>query len=356
LRLLKENPDDPRTYEVAINACIERGWSNRAAEYGKELIELDPGNEKGHLIILRDSGEMYSPFSLGAIAEIVESHGKQAPMVCSLVTKLCLDGDYSEEDDDDLEYEQSTFPGFEIEVKKSRTTEPWNDLNFMLDKYHKHTIDIDGEKRNFTQSVLVNSILPDIYKHDKFELAPNVDRIIKNIEKEDIFEHPAYKLVSAGYAATLARQSGIPKIIVALAVLNAFIDTDICPEQDIEDFRTEIILYEYEIILQLPQIKKYIKRFKKDFVDLYIHSADFFDNVLFYNENKMYSELDRRSYRYDRIDTRLILDWLGVDEYEARMAHGSDRPQNVPIRSEKIGRNAPCPCNSGKKYKKCCGA
>ena len=24
--------------------------------------------------------------------------------------------------------------------------------------------------------------------------------------------------------------------------------------------------------------------------------------------------------------------------------------------SEKVGRNAPCPCGSGKKYKKCCGA
>ncbi|HIC86576.1 MAG TPA: hypothetical protein EYP06_09830, partial [Desulfobacterales bacterium] len=22
----------------------------------------------------------------------------------------------------------------------------------------------------------------------------------------------------------------------------------------------------------------------------------------------------------------------------------------------KVGRNAPCPCGSGKKYKKCCGA
>ncbi|PWV59528.1 UPF0149 family protein [Plasticicumulans acidivorans] len=28
----------------------------------------------------------------------------------------------------------------------------------------------------------------------------------------------------------------------------------------------------------------------------------------------------------------------------------------TPIRSEKIGRNDPCPCGSGKKYKKCCGA
>ncbi|MBF0383805.1 MAG: SEC-C domain-containing protein, partial [Magnetococcales bacterium] len=26
----------------------------------------------------------------------------------------------------------------------------------------------------------------------------------------------------------------------------------------------------------------------------------------------------------------------------------------MPMRSQKIGRNAPCPCGSGKKFKKCC--
>ncbi|MXX03273.1 MAG: preprotein translocase subunit SecA, partial [Gemmatimonadetes bacterium] len=35
----------------------------------------------------------------------------------------------------------------------------------------------------------------------------------------------------------------------------------------------------------------------------------------------------------------------------------SDRDPSRPVRVEqKIGRNAPCPCGSGKKYKKCCGA
>jgi preprotein translocase subunit SecA len=28
----------------------------------------------------------------------------------------------------------------------------------------------------------------------------------------------------------------------------------------------------------------------------------------------------------------------------------------VRRQGEKVGRNAPCPCGSGKKYKKCCGA
>lgn len=33
----------------------------------------------------------------------------------------------------------------------------------------------------------------------------------------------------------------------------------------------------------------------------------------------------------------------------------STPPPGQPVRSEKVGRNQPCPCGSGKKYKKCCG-
>jgi preprotein translocase subunit SecA len=32
-----------------------------------------------------------------------------------------------------------------------------------------------------------------------------------------------------------------------------------------------------------------------------------------------------------------------------------DVPQQ-PAKSNKVGRNDPCPCGSGKKYKKCCGS
>ena len=31
-------------------------------------------------------------------------------------------------------------------------------------------------------------------------------------------------------------------------------------------------------------------------------------------------------------------------------------PRVAPVLSDKVGRNDPCPCGSGKKYKKCCGA
>lgn len=39
--------------------------------------------------------------------------------------------------------------------------------------------------------------------------------------------------------------------------------------------------------------------------------------------------------------------WLYVD--------GVINPKSLPRRILKAGRNAPCPCGSGKKFKKCCG-
>ncbi len=40
------------------------------------------------------------------------------------------------------------------------------------------------------------------------------------------------------------------------------------------------------------------------------------------------------------------------------MSRGEDAPQKTTVKREtqKVGRNDPCPCGSGKKYKKCCGA
>jgi preprotein translocase subunit SecA len=43
---------------------------------------------------------------------------------------------------------------------------------------------------------------------------------------------------------------------------------------------------------------------------------------------------------------------------QARMAGGGEAPQvqQVVRGQEKVGRNDPCPCGSGKKYKKCHGS
>jgi len=52
------------------------------------------------------------------------------------------------------------------------------------------------------------------------------------------------------------------------------------------------------------------------------------------------------------LDQRLML--AGMKPVFFEEDQGDDESQ--PVISEKIGRNDPCPCGSGKKYKKCCGA
>lgn len=46
-------------------------------------------------------------------------------------------------------------------------------------------------------------------------------------------------------------------------------------------------------------------------------------------------------------------------DHDHEHVHGPDcnhdHHKQMPIRNEKkVGRNEPCPCGSGKKYKKCC--
>jgi preprotein translocase subunit SecA len=48
---------------------------------------------------------------------------------------------------------------------------------------------------------------------------------------------------------------------------------------------------------------------------------------------------------------------LPIKKRAMHFSHGEDGEKPVTIRRqhEKVGRNDPCPCGSGKKYKKCCG-
>lgn len=55
----------------------------------------------------------------------------------------------------------------------------------------------------------------------------------------------------------------------------------------------------------------------------------------------------------------MVLEEGEIDESRLEFAKmdvfAEEEKKNQPIKTEKIGRNAPCPCGSGKKYKKCCG-
>lgn len=49
------------------------------------------------------------------------------------------------------------------------------------------------------------------------------------------------------------------------------------------------------------------------------------------------------------------LEWLVKHSSKKDLKRMFEEPKEPYVRDVKIGRNDPCPCGSGKKYKKCCG-
>jgi hypothetical protein len=92
-----------------------------------------------------------------------------------------------------------------------------------------------------------------------------------------------------------------------------------------------------------PQIKQ---AFEADLIDKWVIDLDFVNGHLSLGREEILSRLQDDRYR-------LIEDTIG--EMESWAGFQPPIQQQPIVKKKKIGRNEPCPCGSGKKYKKCCG-
>jgi len=67
---------------------------------------------------------------------------------------------------------------------------------------------------------------------------------------------------------------------------------------------------------------------------------------------------------FENLLSKLKIDLVTI-LFNLKIVHENSQKneENIPVNqkfeklgNKKIGRNEPCPCNSGKKYKHCCGA
>lgn len=114
-------------------------------------------------------------------------------------------------------------------------------------------------------------------------------------------------------------------------------------------------------ILQIEEVLDDIRQlYGKNIADPEILDLEYFEDI-FSGREKYYNNDYHNGPHYSKIDDAIaaLEKWVGdkedygPDEYEPDHGYGDLQPaQN---KNEKIGRNEPCPCGSGKKYKKCCG-
>lgn len=111
----------------------------------------------------------------------------------------------------------------------------------------------------------------------------------------------------------------------------------------------------------LEQVRDNLNRFPED-VWIIIKSGDVFE-ALKENEkalelyHRAYDMTETRTYSRDGVLERLVPLLRNIDrneEADALIEKEKIKPV-LPAKTEKVGRNEPCPCGSGKKFKKCCG-
>jgi uncharacterized protein YecA (UPF0149 family) len=71
-------------------------------------------------------------------------------------------------------------------------------------------------------------------------------------------------------------------------------------------------------------------------------------------------EVRKARERMDKSSAKVAFDTVGITDDDLRkvikvIQESPVQPKIEPIRGDRVGRNWPCPCGSGKKYKKCCG-
>ncbi len=86
--------------------------------------------------------------------------------------------------------------------------------------------------------------------------------------------------------------------------------------------------------------------FAEGLIDETFIDLELVDESLVLGREKALAGLQKRGYGLIR-DTIAEMEWWACFRQPQR--------RQPVVRQEKVGRNAPCPCGSGRKYKKCCG-
>ncbi|MEF9935058.1 MAG: SEC-C metal-binding domain-containing protein [Clostridium sp.] len=148
-------------------------------------------------------------------------------------------------------------------------------------------------------------------------------------------------------------------------------------EQENENFWKEYLEKERDVYVQILEnkdavisgtVKELAEKFNMDNVTfagfmsgIETSLVDGFDLDSLEESTNVELKVDFEKLFYNMLDAKAewlftLKEWDDVLSVEARETIARDyRQSRTVVKEDKIGRNEPCTCGSGKKYKKCCG-
>lgn len=324
--LVNDEPNNPEFIGCLAEAYVERGWVKLARKEFKRGLKIDKENTKLLFSLARFCSfeERYEEaretfLKILNVADEFENLEKNNAFGEILRIDILL-YDY-----DNLKVHSRLYIDFAMENDELK-----DDIAFEM-------LNLANEVFNSLDINLVKPLVDIAYALDPRD--KEIKDLKKHVDKiKDIA--PKFKL--------LMEDKEIHEMISSFICLDFFPENTLIENDKPKDL--VIKAAEQTVIENYNRMKGYIEILKRKYPDLYNLKSSFFKNIKNYKKRrKMLKERDFESMLED-----MFLDEVVMDE-DVDLSSNKEKQEPFVREGKKIGRNDPCPCGSGKKYKKCCG-
>lgn len=209
-----------------------------------------------------------------------------------------------------------------------------------------------GDARDCDPETIVQFLLEQALQQKYYSFIPYIRKMSEAVAiKDSEFQDALNKAFRVPDIIALGKRGFSKKLQILIDTLNYGCDCDNC--------RLNKLSLEYFILEEGEAGRAGILRLREEFPNLYALHADFFGEVLRSRDMK------KLLYRREKALSKegITPDWSVYDEASdlsgvVDQAGVASEPAFEPAAAKtmpKTGRNDPCPCGSGKKYKNCCG-
>jgi len=333
-KLVEDAPDNGGFAGHLAHAYLNRGWQKKAISAYLKAIELDKNNIS---LWMGLSDAYFANNDIGEAMNILErslehENDENRDSFGPIYFKLAL-LDINFRDINRLRMHLNKMTDIVSEDEEDRENAGWALLNITRQLMDYGLFSEAGETIKNAEKLMPGN-------EEVLNLKKSVDRFLEVDHEFSKFEDDSYD-----------------------DYFKAMVFRKLFPEEELDDDpkKSKVIRIMDELVFleEINKYKKQINRFRDAYPELYSRIKDFLIRAL----NPGMNRKMRNQYESEIGKNRKLL--TSIMEEAAFDSYGPDddleddfyfEPQQ-PIRREepKVGRNEPCPCGSGKKYKKCCG-
>jgi len=343
--LVSQEPQNAGYVGKLADAYLDRGWHRKAADKYLNALELDEDNI-GLWLGLIDCYMKAKDYSKARVTiRKALALGTTKDWDNSIFYLRLLELDIIEKKIDELKGHLKEMKEFAIQNDTCREIVAW------ILGYISNVLSVKG---HMEEALLVINTAYEVDPDNKA-----VKKGLAKIKRESLLQSELDKLKND------------KSIHNDLKEMLEFIVIGKCEEEHCIDCELDEFAYEMQILRDVEIYKSSILKLKKEYPELYDIKREFFYDIL--NPARYRSTLfkyKKMLERYIRTMPEKFFGDGGDDDYYDdyydneydEEDYGDDYDDEVEYIQEpyrrtepKIGRNDPCPCGSGKKYKKCCG-